>query len=151
MSTITDGSAVTDLTETEADSRAAFVAALRAAADFFEATPELDVPYGAYLGLSFYGSDAKSRLAHAARNMGNVTKDVDTWDFIVTRDFGAGVKLHARASRELVCEKVEIGTQPVERQVPKGEVEYETVVVDEPVYEYVCPESLLRPDVAVSL
>lgn len=145
MTDVLDATAgVTEPTEDER--RAAFVAGLRAAADFFERTPDAPLPTAAYLHRTFYSDDAKAQLADGARNLGNVEKDVDDWDFKVTRDFGGGVRYTLRARRDLVCERVEVGTRQVERQVPVGDVTYATVTEDEMVYEYICPPSLLRPD-----
>lgn len=132
--------------ETEQERRTQVVDELRGLADDLEANPDAPLPYPL--------SDETSMLVFA----------------YTPEEFRAAVKLAGSGEKRVqddgrmifegrrgplrfkvvlmsrVCERVQVGTKTETRQVPVGEPEYDEVVEEVPVYEWRCPESILRPD-----
>jgi hypothetical protein len=78
--------------------------------------------------------DTLDEAAEVRRQIGRCEKTANDTFIGFERDFGGGIKLAAVILRDSVCERVEVGTRHVEARE----------AYDEPVYEYVCPESLLE-------
>lgn len=114
--------------------RAAFTRGLRELADWFDAHPEVPLPYfgahpepGHYTPtMSIYLSrniqdegDPRSNLAVIARAMGNAQKSANdrTGRMYVWRNFG-GIALSASVERAEVCERVVVGATEVPKTVP---------------------------------
>lgn len=93
------------------DERAATVAGLRAAADFFEANPDAPMPFGVDLGRHMNDRD---EFVSAVRALGSARKDFGSTYAQVARSFGGGVEIRYQAYREQVCERVVVGTRQVE-------------------------------------
>ena len=129
---------------------AAFVKALRDAADFFEARPELGVPYGdpEFTFCGFIGGksiDSKEGLALFVKSVGGrVDKEGD--DYLLTlRAKRQGFSVRALAYREKVCERVLVTTKTEPAHVLPAQPATEEVFVprrEVPVYEWRCPSIL---------
>jgi hypothetical protein len=119
-------------------------------ADYIESHPNLpyDLGYGESQVITYdtyiyggSGEDNQVTLPDVARMMGKCDKDVDGYDFSLTRTFGNGsVGIKFESPRSNVCTKRVIGKKQVKKKVP---VEYETKIVEEDEIEWSCPESLL--------
>ena len=128
----------------------ATVKGLRDLADFLEKNPWIKAPYlGAVL--VYVGA---GEVSQAARSLGTFDKEF-TDDFLnMNKSFGP-VRLQVYTNRANVCRKVKTGTKIVTKKVidpsylaannglPMVEVKEEV-----PVYEFVCPPSLLDFDPA---
>ena len=131
-----------------------FVKALRNAADFFEARPELGVPYEAdHLSFGFYGAvdgislDSTRGLAAFVRIVGGKIEKEEDDSFYKLNAHKQGFSVRAVAYRSAVCEKVKVGTKvEPEHVIPAQE---ETIVPERefPVYEWRCP-SIMAPSAA---
>ena len=82
------------------------------------------------------------QLREAIRVVGRVDK----------KQSGTGLRLTAEPHPDVIvlihppagtCERVQVGTEKVVKREPVGEVEYREVEVEEPVYRWECPESVL--------
>lgn len=111
--------------------RIAFIAGVRACADFFEMQPDLEAPWGLMVNISV--SD-KATMGRYARLTTWAKQYLGDW-FSLVKDFGGGVTLELNIARAQVCRKVVTGTQIVPAQ-PEREVE---------LVEWVCEDALLAP------
>lgn len=114
---------------------------LRALADWFDRQPR-DLPGSFYGGVTLFVS--ADELPAVAKAIGTADKQVDDWTFKLVRDFGGGISLRTWTSRDAVCEQVKVGTRRVTRHVVPEGVELTEVTETEDVYEWRCPESILR-------
>lgn len=113
---------------------------LRAMADWFDRHPDLP---GSVHGAVMIFADA-DELPVVARALGTAEKDADEYGFRLRRRFGP-VPLSTYTARDAVCERVKVGERTVTRHVPPEGVELVEVAEVEDVYEWRCPESILRP------
>jgi hypothetical protein len=90
--------------------RQSFAAGLRAAADFFESSENVDFPYG--LTMNVFPS-TKDDMAAIARSYAPLKKKYEGNLFILVKDFGGGVILEFNLMREKVCQRVVTGTRTV--------------------------------------
>ena len=100
--------------------------------------------YGIYL--SVYVADKES-LAEMVKELGTSEKKRSEYYFGFLKKFGVH-QIEVNAERERVCTKIKVGTKIVKRHDPEevskalaGLPEIET---EEDVYEWECPESILR-------
>lgn len=118
---------------------AEFARGLHAIAEFYEANPNMPVPY---LDTFNMFVRSKGEMIHCARMLGTCDKVVTEDWFELCRKFGP-MKLVVNIRRNSVCERVKVG----EREVPEQHLparEAETVPAHtEDVYEWKCPEALL--------
>jgi hypothetical protein len=123
----------------EAEKVAAFVKGLRKLAALYEKNPDFPIPYLNYQLDVFV--DTKEEMAAAAKALApyKAKKDADSTFFNVSVELD-GITLKVNAYRNQVCERKQVGTREVRRQVP---VTTREEVVVEPVYEWSCPDSLL--------
>jgi len=114
--------------------RAGYIAGLRALADVLERHADLPLPsYGTAdynpIYLAFFGADAREELAAAARVMPcRLDKDA-TEKWFNLDGWLRGLRIQLTAKRDLVCERVVIGTETVVEQVPDPAVEVPMVEV----------------------
>lgn len=121
------------------DKRAETAAGLRALADWLEATPDFDLP----LVCASHLTHNVAELARLGSLMGTAEKTTSGSFVGLRRRFGP-VELKVQAFHEDVCERVQVGTRPAEKvKLPEGAT-WQTEIVEEPVYEWRCPESILR-------
>lgn len=123
----------------EAEKAAAFVKGLRKLAALYEKHPDFPLPYLTYQVDVFV--DTKEQMAAAAKVLAQfkAKKDANSTFFNVSAELD-GILLKVNAYRNQVCERKQVGTREVRRQVP---VTTREEIVLEPVYEYACPDSLL--------
>jgi len=115
--------------------------AITALAKFIADHPDLPNIYDSGYRPFVYASDLDEfhnvrQILQDRAPVGAVTKDPggdSSTIYEVARDFGADVSLRVLASRDLVCEQVQVGTRTVEQPVV---VRYDTV--EEPVFEWRC-------------
>ena len=134
---------------TNEDNRAAYIAGLRAVADWLAAHPEVPLPYlGEYakgsnlptLPIYLYDAPGREQLATIARAMadgGTATKAVQEYrngqnKVHVWREF-YGIVVCAEIAQSEVCERVVTGTETVTRTVPDPTVKVPMVEVTETV------------------
>lgn len=137
--TLTTADPTTEMTPEKAE----WLAGLQAMVDFLAEHPEAIRTWDNFqLDLFFYPPDTVGQLAEAAKRLGG------RWDkstggsyFFLTKSFPGGHAIHLNASRESVCTRVQVGTTSVEVPDPDAP----KIVVETPVYEWVCPDSLLAP------
>jgi hypothetical protein len=123
-------------------SRDEFIASLREAADFFEASPGVPVPSHPVEISTWHFSDwavedkqeaddeLKGRMAGIARAMGGCEKKYESSYFSLTKKIGDGVIVRAYANRDQICEARVVG----ERVEPGRIIPARTV----PVVEWDC-------------
>jgi hypothetical protein len=100
-----------------------FIASLREAADFLEASPGVPVP-GYPIEISTWqfpdflvddpdaaDEELKIRMAGIARAMGGCEKKYESSYFSLTKKIGAGVLVRALTNRDSVCEARVVGTR----------------------------------------
>lgn len=86
----------------------------------------------------------KDEFAGMVRDLGSATKD-PAGDYMVVRKFFGVHQVSAQTHREQVCEKVQVGTRPVERIDPTYLKDAPKVTVEEPIFEWKCG-SILAED-----
>jgi hypothetical protein len=132
---------------TEQTRRADFTAGLRALADWYDAHPDVPLPYEAISPLSILISgddDQLTEVGRIARAMGTCDKVVTAKFFRVTKSFGPVVKLEVVADRDQVCERVVTGVETVTELVPDPAAPLVEQTVEREIVEWQCPESILR-------
>ena len=109
---------------------------LRELADFLD---EHDVPELSWQNVRFdiFADDAAG-LMERARNLGGAWDKEEKGDWFVLRRYFGPHCIDINAPRSNVCERVQVGTKTVEKPDPSAPL----VTVEEPVYEWQCPESL---------
>ena len=120
-----------------------WIQGLRDMADFFEARRDA-MP--AYLPrFSFYKAVMTQKdLGEQARKFRtNFVKKADDYSYELVHNFGPH-SLSLSLSRTVACEKVQIGTERV--TVPDPAFKPPMVEIEQPIYEWRCPESVLRGD-----
>lgn len=138
------------------DTRQEWIDGLSDLADFVESHPDFPLPdrHGTRVYVwAQHDSDGEGQLAflgRCARVLGRATKEADEKYFTVARKFGPHV-LAVCAHRDAVCERVVVGTETVEVQVPPPGVEMLAVTEVREVVEWHCPESLLAAAVEPEL
>lgn len=115
--------------------RAKVIQSLRDLATHLEAHPDLDVPD---LNKVFVFCSDKEGFARNVRALGKGEKSSGQGYINVARDFGT-ITVEVTAPHRAVCEKVSLGTRRVVKSVPT----YHDEEVEEEVFEWVCPESVL--------
>ncbi len=117
------------------------IKSLRDMADYLE-SHEFDLGGGIGFGSPelYLFTDGSGFLENVKR-MGGFTREFNDYSAQAVRKFG-DAKFIIHASRPAVCEKVEVGVRVVPA-TPQRIIEAQPERV-EPVYEYKCPESLLR-------
>jgi len=109
---------------------------LRDMADFAESHEDLS-EYPTSFTLNLFADDAEE-MAKMARRLGTSEKHEDSLWYFLSRSFGPhSVSLNIR--REEICERVQVGTKKVMKPAP----DTPQVEVEEPVYEWSCPDSVL--------
>lgn len=148
---------MTTVTEVESltEAQVAFVAGLREMASFLEAHPRLINEHSA-ADLNVFAWTPEE-MADLSREMGNAEK-FEVEHYIGLRKMFGPHSIDLNVSRSKVCERVQVGTERVERTVNEDEVPEGAIVVghvpvevlrqvvieeDVPVYEVKCPESFL--------
>jgi hypothetical protein len=132
--------AAADLRDPE---RAAYTDGLRQFADLLDAHPEWPMPWagrGDAITLLFLGADAKEEFAAAARAFPGPLAKRATDKFFDLAGSLHGLKVELTAYRDVVCERVVVGTETVTKQVPDPSVSVPLVEVVETVetVEWVC-------------
>jgi hypothetical protein len=122
----------------EAEKVAAFVRGLRKIAALYEKHPTLPLPC---IGQLDAFVETKEELADAAKVLASLkVKKVLSDTFFSVESEIENFTLKISVYRNQVCEKRQVGTREVRRQVP---VTTREEIVQEPVYEWTCPDSLL--------
>lgn len=123
-----------------------YAASLRMVADFYEAHPELKLPYTqSYDGKTFWvtlDTSEREQLREFARAFGTFTKHADSTGFKLLKSFGT-LALQVEISRGSVCTPEVIGKRTVTRKVPIG---FREEIVEEDIIEWKCPGSILKLD-----
>ena len=127
------------MTEPLTDTQTVWLSEARKMLDWLEEHPDYIPNHAITLDIFCWDEDAPAQLAKAAKVMGRATKDTSGDAlFFVRREWGPH-HLDVNASREAVCERVQVGTETVEEPDPEAP----KVTVERPVYEWRCPPSLL--------
>jgi len=117
-----------------------WVAGLREMADFAEQHPDLfEKQYGETINL--FASDAEDMAKQTSR-LGTSTKLVSENWYTMSRRFGPH-RVDLNIARKQFCERVQTGTKTVKQPDPEALKQVPTIEVEEPVYEWLCPESVL--------
>lgn len=119
------------------------IQSLRDMADWLEGR-EFDLSSGVGFGnVEVYLFTNGSTFLSNVRRMGGFVREFNDYAAQAIRKFG-NARFVVHTSRETVCEKIEVGVKVIpaqaERIIP---AQAEKIV---PVYEYRCPESLLRDE-----
>jgi hypothetical protein len=117
---------------------------LRQLADFAEAHPNLVDEDCFGLNVNVFARD-RAEMAVMVRELGSAEKYESGAFYYLRRRFGPH-NLDLCINREQVCERIQTGTRVVTRPDPKVVADIPMVEVEEPVYEWVCPDSILRPE-----
>jgi len=113
-----------------------FVKGLRDLADWYEARPELPAPVMTNFYVFVYNANEFKRLARIA---GSGRKVQNSGYLGLERSFGP-IEWKLNVAQERVCERVQTGT----KDIPAKPAEPAKPSRTEPVYEWRCPESILR-------
>lgn len=140
--------------ETHRSKVLASVAALRALADFAEAHADVLPDHVLDQEFAVWGMTSAEEMGRMAIALGgHWAKGTAGEYFYLERDFGGSskysrVKVSLNTHRGNVCERVQVGTETKTIPDPDLVAEVPLVEVEEPVYEWQCPESILdiRPD-----
>ena len=128
-----------------AEKRTAFVAGLRAAADWYEQHPAVKPPHQYPYMISNFAVDGLADMKAVAEALGTCDKETTDSFYRLKRNIG-NVILEFVSHRATVCERVVVGTKMVSRQVPvyaaPEPVEYRTEEVEEEIVEWRCPPLL---------
>jgi hypothetical protein len=120
--------------------------AMRRICDFLESHPEFKLPYEMNTGKTTAFPSGKADFAAHVRMLGSGNKEVDDSFFRFSRDFG-GVVIELAESRDLICDRVVVGTKEIETEeadpvavaaIPKVKVRKQVEIV-----EWRCPDNLL--------
>lgn len=84
--------------------------ALRQIADFYEAHPELKLPYDR--DMNNYSSDSKEEAAAILRALGKVNKEFNEYHLILWKQFGP-LRLRFVFTREGICERKVVGVETI--------------------------------------
>lgn len=130
--------------DTAADA-AMVIARLRDLADYLDSRPTI----AAAMKWSTYDPQVFPHIKDwttVLREAGKFTKD-ECGDFLEARiTINDDLTLVLNQRKDNTCEKIQVGVETVTKEQPIGDVEYETVSIEQPVYEWVCPESWLNGD-----
>lgn len=141
--------------EKAARSRAEYVQGLREMADWIESHPSYrEGGYWMHSGHVVFDFVDADKLAEKARAFGTADKYADDDSIGLERRFGPH-KVVMYTPRDETCERIQVGTETktVTKTVPVEELNGRradkmlaevTEVEEVPVYEWVCPDSLLR-------
>ena len=110
---------------------------LRAVADFLDDKPELQA--NLTLGVSAYLWD-KDRWQALLNELGTFEKDASGSSLWAVRRFGAA-KIELMVSKEETCVRRQVGTRKVTKEVYPETVKPVVEETEEPVYEWLCPET----------
>jgi len=117
-----------------------YTSGLRELADFIDAHPD----FGAYKQSYYIFTYNKEKFARLARQLGTAEKTECGDYYSITRWFGPHA-LQLTIGREMVCERVKVGTRIVAKPDPDAIAKVPTIDVEEDIYEWKCPESILAP------
>jgi len=117
---------------------------LRELADFAEQQPELfeNHSFGETINLFTYTPED---MAEKTRLLGNSEKVASGGWYTMRRCFGPH-KIDLNIARDKFCERVQSGTKIMTKPDPEILKDVPTIEVEEPVYEWICPESVLNPN-----
>lgn len=133
-------SSTTNDTPTTADT-------LRALADWLDAHPTANgtVDFSMGHGRILDYTMGRDEITAQARALGGQwEKDISEMYFWLRQEVVPGVTYDLYTMRDIVCERVVVGTEEVE--IPDPDVEVPTVTVVRDVVEWRCPDSLLDRD-----
>ena len=122
-----------------------FIKGLRDLADFLESREELTPACGQHFNV--FANDP-TEFALKARRLGTADKNAEDWSsyFTMVKTFGPH-QLELNILRASMCEKKKVGTKIVKKRDDKIVSELLKAVpeveVEEDVFEWVCPESIL--------
>jgi hypothetical protein len=120
------------------------VAGLRGLADFYEQNPELELPNGFdRLDVWLNKDNAAAAIRRLVKVVGKVEK-INFGNSIAFRTCVAGFVLDFNVQREVVCERVQIGTKTIPERIIAAVAEEIVPEHEEPVYAWECG-SLLKP------
>lgn len=122
---------------------------LRELADFAEQHPDLfeGHTFGEQIDLFAYTPE---EMAEKTAMLGTSTKAKKGDWYCMARGFGPH-RLELNIASDKFCERVQIGTKTVEKPDPEALKQVPTVEVEEPVYEWICPESVLAHGAVVKV
>lgn len=115
---------------------------LRELADFAEQRPELFDGNGETFNLFAYTPEG---MTEKARLLGTSEKHSLGSYYVMRRYFGPH-KLELNIAHEQFCERVQTGTKTVTKPDPEALRQVPNVEIEEPVYEWICPKSVLKDD-----
>ena len=124
------------MTEQERARREHFITGLRNLADFLASHPGIQAPV--YVQLNVFVKHRED-LAAQARLATFQKIPMGDW-FVLRHEFGEDLVLDLTIERQAICKKVQVGT----RQVPALPA---TEATEEPVYDWICEDPLLAPEV----
>lgn len=115
--------------------------------DFLEEHPYLLKNQTWYpIQINIYVPD-KEALAEMAKELGTADKKESTYYFSLEKKLGMH-KIEVNASREKVCTKIKTGTKITKKHDPDAVsaalAELPEIEVEEDVYEWQCPDSILN-------
>jgi len=114
---------------------------LRQLADFVEEHPSL---FETGLSETFnIFVNSREELAKKAREMGTAEKYEAGSFYYLRRHFGPH-HLDLCVEREKICKRVQTGVRTIEKPDPKAVAALPTIKVEEPIFEWECPDSILR-------
>jgi hypothetical protein len=125
--------------KTEEERKQEFVDGLRKMADFLEKNPDL-IPWG---GTScFRNARTIDEFATLIKKTGGTwEKSADEIDMEMTQKFGPH-RVTVYVPRNEVCERIQTGTRI--ETIPNPDFEVPTITQEVPVFEWVCPPSVLE-------
>lgn len=117
---------------------------LRDLADFMEEHEDLTSGYIQPFSLYLFAGDVKD-MAEKGRMLGASKKDEAGGYYSLNKSFGVH-SVSLNILRDKICAKVQVGTKTVSQPDPELLKDVPLVEVEEPVYEWTCPDSVLSVD-----
>lgn len=106
-------------------------------AAFVEDHEDLAPGYIPALTLNLF-ADTAEEMAEKARQLGACSKHESGGYYFLQKNFGPH-SIQLNIKREQICERTQVGTQMVMKPAPDAPL----IEVEEPVYEWICPDSVL--------
>ena len=119
------------------------VARLRDLADFFERCPSV-ASTGYWLADHTNLFLSKERWQEALREVGTFEKGSDSSYLEARVRLPHGGKVTLNVSKTETCERIQVGVKTVTKEVYPDDVQPTLVEVEEPQYDWVCPDSWLN-------
>lgn len=117
---------------------------LRDLVSFVESREDMFNGYIIPFTMNLFANDTEG-MAEKGRLLGTASKHESGGYYFLQKDFGPHI-ISLNILRDKICAKVQVGTKTVEKPDPELLKDVPIIEVEEPVYEWTCPDSVLSAD-----